>query len=444
MHNNPGRPLSLPGLEVEPFDAPGETSRFDLVVFVAEQEGRLVTAWLYDRDLFDASDVADLGRQFETLLRRVSTDPGLRLSEIDLSTDEEKKRQIMEKQERRQNRATRLKSIRRREVDLLRGAEVAAERIGESELPLVLCPASPGIDATAWAAGERARLGEDLRRHGAILFRGFDIANPRDFERFAESLCPELFGEYGDLPREELGGRVYGSTPYPTDQPILFHNESSHMHRWPRKIFFFCMQAAARGGETPIVDCRRVHARLDPELARRFRDKGLLYVRNYTEGLDVSWQSFYGTPDRARVEEICRAAGTEFEWVGADGLRTRQRCPAVVRHPVTGEQSFFNQLQLHHVSCLEPAVRESLLSMMREEELPRNVFYGDGSTIEDSVMEKVGRIYRENAVEFPWQPGDVLMVDNMLVAHSRNPYEGARKIVVAMGEMFEQSELGTA
>src|SRR5262249_30710512 len=216
---------------------------------------------------------------------------------------------------------------------------------------------------------------------------------------FASTLCPELFGEYGDLPREAMGGKVYGSTPYPSDQPILFHNESSHMHRWPRKIFFFCMQAAAQGGETPIVDCRKVYARLNPELARRFREKGLLYVRNYTEGLDVSWQSFYGTQDRARVEEICRAAGTEFEWVGADGLRTRQRCPAVVRHPATGEESFFNQLQLHHVSCLEPAVRESLLSMMREEELPRNVFYGDGSRIEDSVMEEVGRVYRENAVE---------------------------------------------
>jgi hypothetical protein len=28
------------------------------------------------------------------------------------------------------------------------------------------------------------------------------------------------------------------------------------------------------------------------------------------------------------------------------------------------------------------------------------------------------------------------MLDNMLVAHSRNPFVGPRKIVVAMGEMF--------
>jgi len=333
-----------------------------------------------------------------------------------------------------------LRGARRQAIDLSRVGEVRTD-FPATGLPLAIRPAVAGeLDPPEWAQSRQEFLGQELLNRGAILFQGFGLRAVAEFERFATALCPELFGEYGDLPREAIGGKVYGSTPYPSDQPILFHNESSHMHRWPMKIWFFCVQPAERGGETPIVDCREVYRRLNPGLRHRLSERGLMYVRNYTEGLDVSWQTFYGTEMRSRVEELCRQAGTEFEWTGDNGLRTRQRCPAVVRHPQTGEMSFFNQLQLHHVSCLDPAVRQSLLSLMREEELPRNVYYGDGSRIEESVMDEISEIYRATAVTFPWQAGDVLMLDNMLVAHSRNPYQGPRKIVVAMGEMRHQGE----
>jgi alpha-ketoglutarate-dependent taurine dioxygenase len=102
---------------------------------------------------------------------------------------------------------------------------------------------------------------------------------------------------------------------------------------------------------------------------------------------------------------------------------------------------FFNQLQLHHVSCLDPAVRQSLLSVFGETKLPRNVYYGDETPIEGSVMQEIGAIYRKAQVSFPWQQGDILMLDNMLTAHSRNPYVGFRKIVVAMGELMTSADL---
>ncbi len=77
-----------------------------------------------------------------------------------------------------------------------------------------------------------------------------------------------------------------------------------------------------------------------------------------------------------------------------------------------------------------------MLSLFGEDKLPRNVYYGDGTPIEDSVMEEIGAIYQENKIIFTWQKGDILMLDNMLTAHSRNPYIGFRKIVVAMGELM--------
>ncbi|NEP63479.1 MAG: condensation protein, partial [Symploca sp. SIO2G7] len=147
------------------------------------------------------------------------------------------------------------------------------------------------------------------------------------------------------------------------------------------------------------------------------------------------------TTDKAIVEDYCRQAGMEFEWLSGNGLRTRKVRPAITKHPKTGEQVFFNQLQLHHISCLEAAVRESLLSVFGEENLPRNVYYGDGSPIEDSTMAEIGAIYQEAQVSFPWQQGDILMLDNMLTAHARNPYVGSRKIVVAMGEMIRSENI---
>ncbi len=58
------------------------------------------------------------------------------------------------------------------------------------------------------------------------------------------------------------------------------------------------------------------------------------------------------------------------------------------------------------------------------ERLPRNVYFGDGSTIDDAVGKKIGGIYKGMSFPFGWQAGDFLLLDNMLVAHARDPYDG--------------------
>jgi alpha-ketoglutarate-dependent taurine dioxygenase len=335
-----------------------------------------------------------------------------------------------------------LGAIRRKAVDLANFNPIRESQPRQDQLlPLIMEPAADQVDLADWARNNREYIEQKLSHHGGVLFRGFHLQNAQDFEKVAASICHELYSEYGDLPREGVAGKVYTSTPYPEDKSILYHNESSHMSRWPSKINFFCVTAAKEGGATPIVDCRKVYEGLDAEIRQTFEEKGLMYVRNFSEGLDVSWQRFFGTEDKTVVEESCRKAGMTCEWTGKDGVRIRQRCRAVLRHPKTGEMSFFNQVQLHHVHCLEPAVRQSLLSIFKREDLPRHVYYGDGSTIEDSVMDHVGEVYEKNAVRFQWQQGDMVSLDNMLVAHARDPYVGPRKIVVALGDMVEGTEI---
>jgi alpha-ketoglutarate-dependent taurine dioxygenase len=159
-----------------------------------------------------------------------------------------------------------------------------------------------------------------------------------------------------------------------------------------------------------------------------------MYLRNFGDGLGLTWEQVFRTGDRAVVEAYCRSAGIEFFWKDDNRLRTRQVRPAIVKHPLSGEAVWFNQAALFHVTTLEPTVRERLLAEFDEEDLPLNSYYGDGSSIEPSVLDEVREAYRREAVTFPWRKGDVLMLDNVLVAHGRSAFAGHRQIVVGMAE----------
>jgi amino acid adenylation domain-containing protein len=429
-------PLSgfeLPGLTVAPLDFGFAMAKFDLALFIRPAEDGLTLAFNYSTDLFESGTIARMAAHYERLLDGICRQPDARLNQLEMLTD-------MEKREREESNVNRLRSARRRTAEPAAAQELVRMEPHGDGIPLLVQPNVRDLDLVGWAQSQRDLLERKLAEHGAILFRGFEVDGVAGFERFAAGICPDLYGEYGDLPREEEGGKVYRSTPYPPDKSILFHNESSHMHRWPLKQFFCCVQAARQGGATPIVDCRKVYRALPPAVAERFERQGLIYVRTFADGLDVPWQEFFRTADRERVEAYCREAGLELLWRD-DGLQTRQRSRAVAVHPRTGEKTFFNQLQLHHASCLEPEVRDSMRALFGEEAQPRNVLYGDGSPIEDAVMAEVSRVYEQLAVRLPWREGDVLMLDNMLAAHARDPYVGPRKIVVAMGEIVYDRSL---
>ncbi|BCL80847.1 syrP protein [Ktedonobacteria bacterium brp13] len=333
---------------------------------------------------------------------------------------------------------------RREEIDLEHFKLTTAQELVPGQLvPLMIQSAMNGVNLSSWAANNRDYLRGELDKHGAILFRNFHVDAAAKFEEFARSAAidGELFDEYGDLPRDDPGAKVYHSTPYPADKSILFHNESSHMHRWPMKIFFYCVKAADGGGATPILDCRETYRQLDPVIRKRMEEKKLMYIRNFIDGLDVSWQQFFGTSSKKAVEDYCRRSGIDFEWKGENRLTTRQICQAVARHPRTGDKLFFNQIQLHHISCLDPDVKESILSMFSEDDLPRSVCYGDGTPIEDSVVTEISAMYDRLAIRFQWQAGDIILLDNMMTAHARDPFEGTRKILVAMAEIVSQKEI---
>lgn len=304
-----------------------------------------------------------------------------------------------------------------------------------SPLPLVVRPAVRGIDLVDWAAANTGFIESYLLRNGAILFRDFGLTAVEEFERLIEAVCgPLLDYSHRSTPRHVTSGRIYSSTEYPAHQSIPLHNENSYTRNWPMKLSFFSMQVAEKGGETPIADCRKIYEAISPEIRECFVRKGLMYVRNYGTGLDLRWQEVFQTSSKAVVEDYCRKAGMEFEWIGDDQFRARQRCQVVERHPRTGEMVWFNQAHLFHVSRLPAEVREWLLVAFGEHNLPRNVYFADGSAIDPAMLDDIMRVCDEQSIVFPWKEGDVLMLDNMLTAHGRKPFVGKRKVVIGIAE----------
>jgi alpha-ketoglutarate-dependent taurine dioxygenase len=303
----------------------------------------------------------------------------------------------------------------------------------EKSLPLVIQPAAEGVSLIDWCVSNRQVIETNLLKHGAILFRHFGVRTPAKFEELIRSVYGELLDySYRSTPRSQVSGKVYTSTEYPADQSIPLHNEMSYASNWPMKICFLCMNPAERGGETPLADSRKVFEHIAPEVREVFTRKQVMYVRNYNDALDLRWQSVFQTSDKSEVEAYCNKAGIEFEWKSGDRLRTWQVRPATATHPQTGEPVWFNQAHLFHVSSLKAEVRESLLATCDEDELPRNAYHGDGSPIDPSMLDEVREAYRLEEVAFPWAEGDILVLDNMLAAHGRRPYAGARRVVVGM------------
>lgn len=278
-----------------------------------------------------------------------------------------------------------------------------------------------------------------LARHGALLLRGLNLRTTGDFETVARTISPQLI-EYGERssPRTRISRGIYTSTDHPPDQPIVLHNEQSYTLNWPMKIWFYCAQPAATGGRTPLADSRKILKRLRPEIVERFEQKQIMYVRNYNPGVGLSWREAFQTDDRAEVERYCAQEEIDVEWRDGDRLRTRQVRPAVRTHPDTGERVWFNHAMFFNLSSLEPAARETMLAVVDESEVPFNTFYGDGTPIEPAVMDEIRGAYDSETVKFDWQRGDLLLVDNMLAAHGREPFTGDRKVLVAMAEPFKE------
>lgn len=340
--------------------------------------------------------------------------------------------------------------------------------INTQQLPLIIEPNGEGKSKQAllqWMNINKDSLSQKFTKHGAILFRGFDIETPTDFEDVALHVDPRLeHSYYGTSPRNMVKGTkyVFTASELPNYYPIMQHCEMSYVKKPPVSIFFYCHVEPTYRGESPICNFRKVYAELNPKVRDMFDKKGVITVRNYSGLKSKSlfnlfelkkWNEIFNTTNKAEVEKQCREQDIEFEWLAGGNLRLIHHTPAAIEHPVTKEKVWFNHLQVFHPHGADVEYKyihqhqhrtktffwKNFLSIMvkikslttKPINQSMNVLFGDGTPIPNSFVEHVQEIIWNNIVLLPWQKKDVIAVDNFSTAHGRMPYEGKRDILVS-------------
>jgi alpha-ketoglutarate-dependent taurine dioxygenase len=327
----------------------------------------------------------------------------------------------------------------RRPVPISPGNLVTATPLlPEGGLPVLVTPNARGVDLLEWAAGRREEIDGLLRRYRALLFRDFDRQRAAQFADFVRLTSTGEPLEYVDrtTPRESLGDGLYSSTTYPARLSINLHNEGTYWMQWPLKLYFCCVTAPGGGGETPLASTLNVLQRLPHGLRSRFQEHGFLLERNYNHGLGLPWQEVFQTSEPQGVERYCHEHDITYEWIDGDRLRTRQVRPAIRPHPWTGEDVWFNHAAFFHSASYDAELLAMLEDQVGREGLPYRTSYGDGTEIDDEDVACIQAAYAAERRVFAWQVGDILLLDNMAVAHGREPYQGDRLVAVAMKEPF--------
>lgn len=321
------------------------------------------------------------------------------------------------------------------------GNQVAALTLAEPEqksiegqaFPLILTPTNGGfpshLETCNWVRGHKEKIRALLLKYGVILFRDFPVREALHFDEFVKCLDYKPFPYVGGAaPRNVVVGHVFTTNESPPDTLIPYHHEMAQAPKFPTTLFFYCESPAKQGGETPIVPSNYVYRQIkakEPEFVRELEEKGVRYVRilpeedDHTSPIGRGWKSTYLTDDPEEAERKCGELGTSFEWLADGSMKTLTKAvPAIKADPRTGKKAWFN----------------SVIAAYRGWKDSRNVpekavLMSDGTYMKPEVMDVVERTLDDAAVDFRWQPGDVLMVDNYQALHGRRVFTPPRRIL---------------
>src|SRR3989440_1188371 len=257
-------------------------------------------------------------------------------------------------------------------------------------------------DPLGWVVEHREALRAVVIEHGSVLVRGLGLRDSAEigavFERLATGLMTE---REAFAPRRIYSNGVYSSSTWPPNLPMCMHHELSYTLEFPGLMLFACLCAPTNGGATAVADASTVLDALPAELIARFDREGWLLTRCYNDEIGASYAEAFGTEDRGAVERYCRANAIAFEWQPDGGLRTRQRRSAVVRHPLTGQRCWFNQIAFLNEWTLAPEVREYLVDVYGPDGLPFNTRFGNGDPIGADVIQLIHEVYEVHTVRDP-------------------------------------------
>ncbi|MFV6029225.1 TauD/TfdA family dioxygenase [Streptomyces sp. NPDC056264] len=294
--------------------------------------------------------------------------------------------------------------------------------------------------AAAWAAEHHADVLAAVAEHGAAVVTGLGLRTVPDVVAVLAKLHLHPARETeGFAHRTPYADGVYSSAAWPPQRPMCMHHELSYAGQYPGLLCFACLEAPTAGGATALADAAAVLEALPTDEVARFEEEGWILTRAYHDEIGASLSQAFGTDDAGAIDAYCRSNGIDTDWQPDGSLRTRQHRSAVVRHPVTGRRCWFNQIAFLNQWTMDPEVREFLVEEYGLDGLPFNTSYGSGDSISADTVETINKVYEAHTVRRPWRAGDLMLVDNIRTAHSRESYEGPRQVVVAMADPKRQA-----
>src|ERR1051326_8272753 len=186
--------------------------------------------------------------------------------------------------------------------------------------PMLRVNAVSGPDR--WVTEHRKALRALVAQHGTLLVRGLGLRDKAETEAVFRQLGNLMTETEAFAPRQRYAQGVYSSSMWPSNQPMCMHHELSYTLQPPGLMLFACLIAPTIGGATPVADSPTVLNALAADLVERFERLGWLLIRNFNDDIGASFAEAFGTDDRHAVESYCRAKAIDFEWQGADALRT--------------------------------------------------------------------------------------------------------------------------
>lgn len=328
----------------------------------------------------------------------------------------------------------------------------AYTRGGDDTLPLFIEPRSERLRsdldfAVGWFAEHRPLFDRLLAHYGACFLRGFPIADTAAFNRLVAHYGSTDFGyAAGATPRERIAGRVFEATHAPADYKLKLHQEMAYLPQYPKQLAFYCLRAPESGGETIIGDMRALDARVDPAFRAAVKARGVLYTRNFRapgstlgnaalDSFHRPWPEAFSTEDKQSVAAQCEAMGLGHEWLGDGSVSVTYRAPGFVRHPLSGQEIWFNQIATQSITPGNMGADFCGLYHRHygaDRPWSYRTSYGDGTPIDEADVDGLYPLLDEITVAIPWRHGDVMLVDNFFTAHGRNPYSGERAVQVAL------------
>ncbi|CAL9042464.1 clavaminate synthase-like protein At3g21360 [Musa acuminata AAA Group] len=296
------------------------------------------------------------------------------------------------------------------------------------QMPLVLRPAEAqkrGLcSLVATLKANKEWFEEKLLQHSAVLFRGFDVRDAEGFNEIVDAFGWDDIRYVGPAPRTHIHKRVWTANEGPLSEFIYYHHEMVLINEFPTKVILFCQVPPPEGGETPFVPSFRVTERMleeYPDNVREMEEKGLRYTFTAVSKNDTTsmrgrgWEEAFGTSDPVEAERRARALGMNIEWLPNGGATTILG-PRPLTRVFPGRKArrmWFNTVVGMHG-------KETSSATM-----------ADGSEIPEHVVKRCGEIIEEESVQFKWEEGDVLFLDNLALLHGRRPSLPPRKVLVA-------------